>query len=137
MREVLAATKCRWLSRRQQQTLYMAAVNAVPVGVRVGGLGDLDDILFESEIAQLFWGWIVGAWAKATPYQDWAVNVLDDVCIDELVRRAIVLGQRPHCQDDNEQGWHVLRACAIDALLTAHRAAEAKRGGSERADRVG
>ena len=36
MKRILSRTKCRWLSRKQQQTLYMVVTNAVPIGHRVG-----------------------------------------------------------------------------------------------------
>lgn len=127
MRDVLAATKsCKWLTRRQQQTLYATAVDALPIGRRVGdGADSLDDLLFEDAIARSFWDMILSAWCSRVEDQDWAAFSLQHARshgVDDLTKRAIALGMRPTAQDECDDAWHVLRACAIEALVDAHRA---------------
>ena len=100
----MAATKtCKWLTRRQHQTLYATAVDALPIGRRVGdGTDSLDDLLFEEAIARTFWDMlgdmILNAWCNCVEDQDWAAFSLQHARshgVDDLTKRAIALGIRP------------------------------------------
>ena len=125
MKHVLACTKSPWLSRRQQQTLYMVATNAVPIGYRIGQNGahdQLEHVILHSPVAVALWQRILPLWASLTPAQGWTALLLNSGVADAAGRRAIALGVRPDGETANEEQWHALRAIAIDALLTQYRA---------------
>ena len=128
MKHMLARTKSPWLSRRQQQTLYMVAVNAVPLGRRgchwqctCGANEDLEHVLFYCPIAMKLWRMLLPHWAAQTATQSWATPLITGLA-DNDCKRAIALGVRPDGQTANDEQWQTLRAIAIDALLKQHRA---------------
>ena len=102
-------------------------MDALPIGRRVGdGTDSLDDLLFEEAIARTFWDMlgdmILNAWCNCVEDQDWAAFSLQHARshgVDDLTKRAIALGIRPAAQDECDDAWHVLRACAIEALVDA------------------
>jgi len=126
MKHILACTRSPWLSRRQQQTLYMVATDSVPIGYKVGESGTLRHALVDSPLATAFWDMILSKWCNTTVGQDgWVAPLLPGANTVEL-ERALILGERPSGLDDNDEQWHVLRAIAIDALLRQHAAAAAR-----------
>ena len=126
---MLACTKSPWLSRRQQQTLYMVTTNAVPIGQRIGHQQpheQLEHVLFDSPQAKAFWKLLLPQWARCTPTQSWAASLAASGVADRIGRRAIALGVRPDGEAANQEQWDALRAVAIDALLAQHRANAAR-----------
>ena len=78
MKHMLAKAKSPWLSRRQQQTLYMVATNAMPIGKRIsrqqrcatcGAPEYLGHVLFHCATAVEFWKMVLPHWARHTPQQ--------------------------------------------------------------------
>ena len=112
---MLACTKTPWLSRRQQQTLYMVTTNAVPIGQRIGHQQpheQLEHMLFDSPQAKAFWKLLLPQWARCTPTQSWAASLAASGLADRIGRRAIALGVRPDGEAANQEQWDALRAVA-------------------------
>ena len=135
MKRTLANTKSQWLTRRQQQTLYMTAVDAIPVGYKVGcykcatcdGYLDAQHLLMDCPAALAAWKLIITAWCKLVPNQDtWAEVLLESDIISDECARAIILGSRPLPFDQHDEQWQAVRATAIEAIIKQHRDNEAR-----------
>ena len=123
MKRTLANTKSQWLTRRQQQTLYMTAVDAIPVGYKVGcykcatcdGYLDAQHLLMDCPAALAAWKLIITAWCKLVPNQDtWAEVLLESDIISDECARAIILGSRPLPFDQHDEQWPASGASNCD-----------------------